>query len=242
MKKNTYDDEKFFMQYSAMDRSTKGLAGAGEWHALQPLLPDFSGKRVLDLGCGFGWHCRYAAEQGASYVLGVDSSRKMLAVARENTPFDTVEYRLSGIEDFAFPENGFNTVISSLALHYVKDFHALCRKVKATLTPGGSFVFSVEHPIFTAQGPQDWHHSDTGDRAHWPVDGYFSEGERSAVFLGETVAKYHKTITTYVNGLVKAGFSITALVEPQPDPAMMDIPGMADEMRRPMMLIVTAKT
>ena len=51
---NTYDRKEFFEKYSQMERSVKGLEGAGEWHELQKLLPDFSGKRVLDLGCGFG--------------------------------------------------------------------------------------------------------------------------------------------------------------------------------------------
>ena len=62
MKENKYDDEKFFHQYSQMSRSVDGLKGAGEWHVLQKMLPDFQGKRVLDLGCGFGWHCQYAIE------------------------------------------------------------------------------------------------------------------------------------------------------------------------------------
>ena len=53
---NTYDRKEFFEKYSQMERSVKGLEGAGEWHELQKLLPDFSGKRVLDLGCGFGWY------------------------------------------------------------------------------------------------------------------------------------------------------------------------------------------
>ena len=60
MKENKYDDPRFFEQYSQMTRSRQGLQGAGEWRELQKLLPDFSGKRVLDLGCGYGWHCRYA--------------------------------------------------------------------------------------------------------------------------------------------------------------------------------------
>lgn len=64
MKENKYDDEKFFSQYSRMSRSVDGLKGAGEWHVLKTMLPDFKGKRVLDLGCGFGWHCVYAVEQG----------------------------------------------------------------------------------------------------------------------------------------------------------------------------------
>ena len=74
MKENKYDDEIFFNQYSQMSRSVDGLKGAGEWHVLQKMLPDFQGKRVLDLGCGFGWHCRYAVEHGASHVVGIDLS------------------------------------------------------------------------------------------------------------------------------------------------------------------------
>lgn len=85
MKQNKYDDKVFFQKYSKMDRSVKGLAGAGEWKTLQKLLPDFKDKRVLDLGCGFGWHCQYAIEHGAKAVTGVDISEKMLTVAKEKT-------------------------------------------------------------------------------------------------------------------------------------------------------------
>ena len=82
MRKSRYDDEVFFEKYGQMARSRLGLSGAGEWETLEPLLPDFAGKRVLDLGCGYGWHCIYAAEHGAAAVTGVDLSEKMLAVAR----------------------------------------------------------------------------------------------------------------------------------------------------------------
>ena len=88
MKENKYNDEKFFNQYSQMPRSVDGLKGAGEWHVLQKMLPNFQGKRVLDLGCGFGWHCRYAIEHGAVHGLGIDLSHKMLeeATKRNNSP------------------------------------------------------------------------------------------------------------------------------------------------------------
>lgn len=71
MKENKYDDNIFFQKYSQMSRSQQGLAGAGEWETLRKLLPDFKDKRVLDLGCGYGWHCIYAMEHGASSVVGV---------------------------------------------------------------------------------------------------------------------------------------------------------------------------
>ena len=76
MKENPYDNELFFKKYSEMLRSREGLDGAGAWSELKKLLPDFRGKRVLDLGCGYGWHCKYASENGARAVLGVDISGK----------------------------------------------------------------------------------------------------------------------------------------------------------------------
>ena len=153
-----------------------------------------------------------------------------------------IEYRCMAIEDYDYPPGCFGVVISSLAFHYLESFEEICKRVHRTLAAGGDFVFSVEHPVFTAHGSQQWEY-DTEDRPHhWPVDRYFTEGKREAEFLGESVVKYHKTLTTYVNGLIRWGFGITGLVEPQPDPAMLDrVEGMRDELRRPMMLIVSAR-
>ena len=81
---NLYDDDAFFAAYAQMDRSKRGLEGAGEWYELQKLLPDFTDTRVLDLGCGYGWHCAYAAQHGARYVLGTDLSERMLATGAIN--------------------------------------------------------------------------------------------------------------------------------------------------------------
>ncbi|HBE86143.1 MAG TPA: SAM-dependent methyltransferase, partial [Lachnoclostridium sp.] len=117
MKQNPYDNKAFFEKYSQMDRSTKGLAGAGEWKTLESMLPEFKAKRVLDLGCGFGWHCQYAIEHGAKAVTGIDISEKMLAIAKEKTS-DKICYHNMPIEEISFSENTFDAVISSLAFHY----------------------------------------------------------------------------------------------------------------------------
>ena len=68
------------------------------------------------------------------------------------------------------------------------------------------------------------------------MDRYFEEGRRTARFLGEDVTKYHRTLTTYLDGLLTGGFQPLRVVEPQPPARMLGQPGMRDELRRPMML------
>ena len=241
MKQNMYDDSIFFDKYSNMERSKNGLEAAGEWHELKKMLPDFQDKRVLDLGCGFGWHCRFAIENGAKSAIGIDISQKMLGEAKNKTKSENIQYICMPIEDIDFPFNSFDVVISSLAFHYIESFEDILSKISKCLSNGGDFVFSVEHPIFTAQGKQDWYYDNQGNRLHWPVDQYFTEGIRKAVFLGEEVIKYHKTLTTYLNCLIKAGFEITGLVELRPaEDLLYTIPEMLDELRRSMMLLVSA--
>ena len=241
MKENAYNNPGFFEKYSKMARSVKGLEGAGEWHELKKLLPDFNDRRVLDLGCGYGWHCAYASDHGAKTVTGVDLSSRMLQEAARRNKRENITYIQSAMEEFQTEARSMDAVISSLAFHYVENFTELTEKIYDWLVPGGSFVFSVEHPVFTAYGSQDWYYGTDGEILHFPVDHYYYEGKREAAFLGEKVIKYHRTLTTYVETLLKAGFSLKALVEPMPPESMMDLPGMKDELRRPMMLLIAAE-
>lgn len=241
MRQNKYDDLAFFSAYQQMPRSKVGLEAAGEWHVLKELLPELHQTHVLDLGCGFGWHCRYAREQQASEVIGVDISSKMLEEARNKTNDPAIQYIQMPIEDIEFADSQFDVVLSSLALHYVESFEMICRKVYTFLKPGGRFVFSVEHPIFTSRSEQDWYIDNQGNRLHWPVDHYQSEGRRDTKFLTENVIKYHRTISTYFNDLIMAGFVIKAVKEPMPPEEMKHDPWMKDEDRRPMFLIISAE-
>ncbi|MFD1770409.1 class I SAM-dependent methyltransferase [Sphingobacterium suaedae] len=242
MKQNAYDEQPFFEQYQQMNRSINGLAGAGEWPALKKMLPSFEGKTVLDLGCGFGWHCRYALENGAEAVTGVDLSENMLRKAKAINDLPGITYIRSAVEDITFPEQAFDCVISSLTFHYVPNMDLLCANISRWLRPGGSFVFSVEHPVFTAMAEQDWAYDDTGAKAHWPVDHYFEEGKRETHFLQHNVVKYHRTLSTYFAALLAHGFAIKGVIEPQPSEEMLaQVADMADECRRPMMLIISAE-
>lgn len=93
------------------------------------------------------------------------------------------------MEDLHFPCGSFDVVISSLAFHY----NPLAKNIYEWLVPNGSFVFSVEHPVFTSEGTQDWYYGKDGEILHFPVDYYYEEGIRDTIFLGEHIVKYHRT-------------------------------------------------
>lgn len=238
---NIYDDKDFFDAYSKMARSTGGLDAAGEWHQLKPLFPPMEGSNVLDLGCGYGWHSKYASEQGAKRVLGIDLSEKMIAEAKRRNPAPNISYEVCGLEDYDYPKDSYDLVISNLVLHYVADLGAVFAKVYQTLKDGGVFLFNIEHPTFTAGINEDWIYNDDGTPQAWAIDNYFYPGERETVFLGQKVIKQHHTLTQILMGVINAGFELEHVEEAQPPEDMMDIPGMKDEMRRPMMLLVRAK-
>lgn len=240
MEANIYDNDAFFEAYANMNRSRQGLTMAGEWHQLRPLFPDLRDKAVLDLGCGYGWHCKYAASLGASSVLGIDASRKMIETAKEKNADPVIRYLIYPLEEYEYPPGYFDLVISNLALHYIADLEAVYQKVFRTLKPGGTFLFNIEHPVFTAGVNQSWITDDDGRPLYWPVDGYYYPGERKTSFLGQSVLKYHHTLTQILNGLLRVGFRLEAVEEVTPPKEMMRLPGMEDEMRRPMMLLVKA--
>lgn len=237
---NIYDNERFFEAYAQMGRSKGGLQAAGEWHQLQPMFPNLKGAAVLDLGCGYGWHSKYAAECGAASVFAIDVSEKMIAEARQRNADDKVTYRVMGLNEYDYPAHTYDCVISNLVLHYIEDLDEIYKKVYRTLKQEGVFLFNIEHPVFTAGVNEDWLYDTDGQPKAWPVDNYFYPGERITKFLGESVQKQHHTLTQILMGLLQAGFAIEAVEEAQPSAEMLEIPGMKDEMRRPMMLLVKA--
>jgi ubiquinone/menaquinone biosynthesis C-methylase UbiE len=241
MTQNIYDDREFFAGYSKLGRSLEGLAGAAEWPAMQALLPDLQGSRVVDLGCGFGWFCRWARRAGAAEVLGLDVSENMLARARADSADPAVSYVRADLENLDLPEASFELAYSSLAFHYVVHLTAVLAVVHRALVPGGSLVFSAEHPIYTAPTRPGWE-IDTEGRRTWPIDGYLVEGPRTTDWLTKGVIKQHRTLATYLNLLLRLGFVLTHIEEWGPtDEQIAGRPALLDERQRPPFLLVAAR-
>lgn len=241
MRQNIYDDEAFFQGYVELRASSSNLNDLVEQPALRALLPLLAGAAVLDMGCGAGGLAAYCTGQGAARVTAVDISEKMLGLARETNAHPRIEYQHAAIEDLSFAPASFDVVVSSFAVHYVQDYAALTKNIACWLRPGGTFVYSTEHPIVTARhaGEQNWVRDDAGNKLFWPVDDYQDEGERRFRWFVDGVAKYHRTMATLVNGLVGAGLSVTRVQEPvASESALRQEPGLATLVRCPTCLIV----
>ncbi|NLR96982.1 methyltransferase domain-containing protein [Rhizobium sp. P38BS-XIX] len=242
MTQNIYDDPGFFEGYSRLQRSVQGLAGAAEWPAIRALLPDLQGLDVVDLGCGFGWFCRWAAEQGASGVLGLDVSDKMLERARQENKDSRIRYDTADLERLQLPAAGFDLIYSSLAFHYIEDFAGLLATIRRALKPGGRLIFSIEHPIYMAPRQPEWLDDADGGKI-WPLSDYQIEGKRLTNWLAEGVVKQHRTMGTTLNLLVKSGFTIAHVEEWSPtDEDLALHPEWVIERERPMFLLISTKT
>lgn len=242
MTQNIYDDPDFFTEYSRMRRSVEGLAGAPEWPSIRRLLPDLNGLRIVDLGCGYGWFCRWARENGAGEVLGIDVSERMLARARAMTQDDAITYARADLEEPDLPEASFDLAYSSLVFHYVVHLRELFAAVRRALLPGGHLVFSIEHPIFMAPRRPGWIVDSEGRRS-WPVDGYLVEGPRTTNWLTEGVVKQHRTMGTTLDTLIDVGFTIAHVEEWGPtDEQIAELPELTEERDRPPFLIVAARS
>ena len=240
MPQNIYDNPDFFQEYIKFPRQALGLDGAPEWPKIRAILPDLKGRRVLDLGCGFGWFSRWAREDGAKSVVGLDVSEKMLERARSDTKDSAIEYRLEDLEVMELEEASFDFAYSALAFHYIEDFGRLVRTIHNALTPGSHLVFEIEHPIFMATYDADW--IEYGGRKTWPVNAYSIEGERRTDWMVRGVLKYHRTISTTINALISAGFAIEQLQEYSPnEEELARAPELAPQLERPLFLTVSCR-
>lgn len=238
MAQNIYDDPNFFKQYIQLPRQVKGLDGAPEWEDLKAMIPDLKGLKFLDLGCGFGWTCRWAREAGAVEVHGIDLSQNMLEKAKEFPADSAVTYQQADLETLKLPSGSFNAVFSSLALHYLVKLPDLVAEVYQSLTPGGAFVFNVEHPTWTAPRNPNFI-LDSEGRNVWPLDSYLSEGPRITNWMAEGVVKQHRTISTYLTILLNAGFTLAAINEWGPTPEQIkEFPDWSKTRDRPPFLLV----
>ncbi len=197
---------------------------------------DVTGLRVLDCGCGEGRFSRMMVNRGAIYVLGLDSCEPMIAAARQlATGVD--EYRRADVQNLGFiAADSFDLSVSYLNQCDLPEFAENTGAVFRVLKPGGRFVVANLHPMRSATG--GWHKDQAGRKLHAILDNYFDEGERSWKMLGLDLTNFHRSLSTYLNEFLQAGFVIKKVVEPTVTRSDLEqYPELDDELRVPNFII-----
>ncbi|NDJ87381.1 MAG: class I SAM-dependent methyltransferase [Chloroflexi bacterium] len=163
-----------------------------EQSALQALIPNLAGLRVLDVACGSGRWGRWAYENGAAYVVGLDNSPQMLARAALD---DLVCAEMSMVP---LPDACVDVVICGLALGHLPGaaMRSALMEMGRVLRPGGVCLVSDFHPCLAWQGAQ---RTLQDDRGHTFV-----------------VEHYIHRLSDYHAASVEAGLQLTGVREPSP--------------------------
>ena len=182
------------------------------------LLPSLAHRSVLDVACGQGMATREVARAGAAQVVGVDLSDALVALARgHGTPASTaIDYRVDDAQTLStIGDATVDLATCQLGLMDIPDLDATLRSVDRVLRPGGQFVFVIGHPCFLA--PNAMTAPDAAGRPGRQISDYFDERFwRSSNPAGvRRVGNYHRTISTYLNALVAADFTVEEVAEPR---------------------------
>jgi len=109
-----------------------------------PIVGDWRGKSVLDLGCGGGFMSEALAQRGA-HVIGVDPSAPAIAIAKNHAEATglSVDYRVGAGESLPVADNSLDIVLCVDVLEHVRDLDAVISEIRRVLKPGGLFLFDT---------------------------------------------------------------------------------------------------
>lgn len=242
-KQNIYDNQTFFDGYKQLRDSNINANTLFEIPALLSILPNIEGKKILDLGCGFGEHCQLFVEKGAEKVLGLDISKNMIEAAKLENSSPRIEYINMPMEEAIALHQKFDLVVSSLAFHYVEDYESLLKDIYNLLEADGELIFSQEHPLVTCHSNgARWTRNEEGKKIYANISNYGIEGERNIAWFVDDVKIYHRTFSTIINALIETGFKIEKITEPIPNEDIIRLyPEYYELFHRPDFLLVKAK-
>lgn len=173
------------------------------------LLGAISGVRALELGCGSGHSLRYLVERGAAEVWGIDLSAAQIEFSKETLRDCLPNVRLfeSPMEvDPGLPQGYFDLVFSIYGIGWTTDLDATLSNVARWLEPGGRLIFSGEHPAYSC--------IERENERYVFMEPYSAEGPRQhESWRGVPIVIRRRTLSTFVNAVVRAGLQLDSLIE-----------------------------
>jgi SAM-dependent methyltransferase len=207
---NDYDS---FAEAYAAENENNLVNSYYERPAMMALAGDVAGRRVLDAGCGSGPLTAALHDRGA-VVTGIDASAGMLALARRRLGDEAALHVVDLRDHLPFADGAFDDVVASLVLHYLEDWGPTLAELRRVLRPGGRLIASVDHPFvaYAFQDPRPDYFATTSYTFDWALNG------QSA-----SMRFWRRPLHAMIDAFTTAGFRLSAISEPQPDPAAREL-------------------
>ncbi len=116
------------------------------------MVGEIQGKSVLDLACGYGYFGRELHRRGATKVVGVDISEKMIELAKAKSKLhgDDIEFYRQNVCEMQLNEK-FDIIIAAFLFHYstsTEEFEAMFQAAADHLKPSGKLVAYMASPDY----------------------------------------------------------------------------------------------
>ena len=198
--------------------------------AFMAMLPDVSGLRGLDIGCGEGHNTRMLARRGAS-MTAIDISKKFIAFAQDKEREEPlgIVYRAASAIELPFADETFDFATAFMSLMDMPDQDKALREAHRVLKPRGFLQFSITHPCFDTPHRRNLR-DENGTTYAIEVGEYFRnlEGEVTEWLFGAAppeakaglpqfkTPRFTRTLSQWLNLLIDTGFVIECVGEPRP--------------------------
>lgn len=175
------------------------------------LLGNVKDKLILDAGCGQGYLARQFARRGA-IVTGIEPAQAWYSHAAQKELAEPLGIRYRQ-EDLSIAQIGLDTfdyVIANMVLMDIPAYLPSLRNCIAALKPRGGLLISLLHPCFEESGAE-WQ-----KKGYVEVREYFREHE-----VKQTYGYFiHRSLSTYLNDLIREGCTLQKIIEPRLDEAV----------------------
>lgn len=194
------------------------------------MLPDVTGLHGLDIGCGEGSNTRLLAQRCAS-VTAFDIAARFVEHAAVAEREFGIGYLVASAVEMPFADESFDFATAFMSLMDMPEQDRVLAQVFRLLRPGGFLQFSITHPCYDTKirskvrDEQGRHYAyEIGgywDTEPWAPQWIFSgaPAEEQARWPKFTTPYFRRTMSEWLNAIVRTGFTFEAMREPCPDEA-----------------------